>query len=69
MLKIVDFSDNTRYSNRGRTPSVNTHTTRSNINTPMFLDGKNTMWGNIYGPNQCGHLRKFFNAKEKYFTR
>jgi hypothetical protein len=29
-----------RYSNRGRTPSVTTHITRSNINTPMFSRGK-----------------------------
>jgi hypothetical protein len=25
-----------KYSNRGRTPSITTHTTRSKINTPMF---------------------------------
>jgi hypothetical protein len=29
-----------RYSNRGRTPSVTTHITRSKINTPMFSRGK-----------------------------
>jgi hypothetical protein len=29
-----------RYSNRGRTPSVTTHITRSKINTPMFSHGK-----------------------------
>jgi hypothetical protein len=29
-----------KYSNRGRTPSVITHTTISNINKPMFSRGK-----------------------------
>ena len=29
-----------RYSNRGRTPSVTTHITRSKINTPMFSRGE-----------------------------
>jgi hypothetical protein len=32
-----------RYSNRGRTPSVTTHITRSKINTPMFSRGKTPM--------------------------
>jgi hypothetical protein len=46
------------------TPSVTTHTTRSKINTLMFLRGKTPMWGNIHNPNQHGHLRQFINAKE-----
>jgi hypothetical protein len=29
-----------RYSNRGRTPLITTHITRSKINTPMFSRGK-----------------------------
>jgi hypothetical protein len=32
-----------RYSNRGRTPLVTTHITRSKINTPMFSHGKTPM--------------------------
>jgi hypothetical protein len=32
----VIFVRQHRYSNRGQTPSVTTHITRSNINTPMF---------------------------------
>jgi hypothetical protein len=53
-----------KYSNRGKTPSVTTHITRSNINTPMFSRGK-TPTGNIHGPSQRDHLEQFINAKEK----
>ena len=27
------------------------------------------LWGNIHGPNQCGHLRQFINAKEQILHR
>jgi transposase InsO family protein len=37
MVRIIKrLIEEHRYSNRGRTPSVTTHTTRSKINTPMF---------------------------------
>jgi hypothetical protein len=42
-LDEVEVFKNTCYSNRGQTPSVNTHTTRSKINTLMFLHGKTPM--------------------------
>jgi hypothetical protein len=42
----------------------NTHTTKSKINTPMFCVVKTT----IHGPSQCGHLRQYINAKQKYCT-
>jgi hypothetical protein len=32
----------------------------------MFSHGK-TLRGNIHGPNQRGHLKKFIDAKEKYY--
>ena len=54
------------YSNIGQTPSITTHTTKSNINTLMLLRGK-TLWGNIHGPNQRGHLEQFVNEKEKNY--
>jgi hypothetical protein len=52
------------YSNRGRTPSVTTYTTKSKFNTPMF-DVVKPLWGNIHSPSQHGHLEQFINAKEK----
>jgi hypothetical protein len=45
------------------------HISGNKTNKLIFLHGKTPMWGNIHGPSQCGHLRKFINAKEKYFTR
>jgi hypothetical protein len=60
-----------RYSNRGRTPSVTTHTTRSKINTPMF-DVVKPLQGNIHGPNQRSYLEQFINEKkilQRDFTR
>jgi hypothetical protein len=56
------------YSNRGQTPSITTHTTRSNINTLMFLHGKTPM-GKHPHPNQHGHLEQFINAKENITER
>jgi hypothetical protein len=52
------------YSTRGKTPSITTQITKSNINTLLFLCGK-TLVGSIHGPNQHDHLEKFINAKEK----
>ena len=44
---------------------------------PTQLDQRSThrcfyvaksLWGNIHGPNQRGHLEQFINAKEKYYN-
>jgi len=52
------------YSDIGWTPSITTHTTRSNINTLMFWHGK-TPTRKHPCPNQCDHLGSLLMQEKK----
>jgi hypothetical protein len=34
------------------------------LSTHRYFDVVKPLWGNIHGPNQCGHLEQFINEKE-----